>query len=195
MRVPHLPVPHLPMPQLPGPDDFAVGRRFDEAAEDALDLVRGHPVADRFAYAVSEAANFSAVWHVLAWLPVLRDRRAAPRAAAISLAMATESLVVNGWVKQFFRRGRPVHTDSRPHHLRVPLTSSFPSGHASSAVMAAALLGQDRRLRPVVYPLAVAVATSRAYVRIHHASDVVGGAVVGGLLAAVARRLVPRPRR
>ena len=37
------------------------------------------------------------------------------------------------------------------------------------------------------------VATSRAYVRIHHASDIVAGAAVGLALAAVARRLWPQP--
>src|SRR5690606_28626743 len=102
-----------------------------------------------------------------------------PRAIGTSLALGAESLLVNGWVKSHFRRGRPVATATRPHRLRTPRTTSFPSGHASAAMVAAAVIGRDRRLAPLVHPLAAVVATSRAYVRIHHASDVVGGLVIG----------------
>lgn len=177
---------------LPNPDDLAAVRAFDVAVDRALDALRGHPAADRLAYVASEAANFSLVWHVLAWAPVLRSRRALPRAVGTSLALGLESLLVNGWVKSHFRRSRPVETATRPHQLRTPRTTSFPSGHASSAVLAASLLGRDRRLAPVVYPLAALVAASRAYVRIHHASDVVGGVVIGAALARAARAVVPR---
>jgi undecaprenyl-diphosphatase len=60
-------------------------------------------------------------------------------------------------------------------------------------VFAAMLLADgDRRRRWLWYGLAALVATSRPYVRIHHASDVVGGVVVGRLLGTAARRLWPR---
>jgi membrane-associated phospholipid phosphatase len=38
--------------------------------------------------------------------------------------------------------------------------------------------------------MATVVGTSRAYVRIHHASDVVGGAAVGLTLGRIATRIV-----
>lgn len=177
---------------LPNPDDIPAVRAFDDAVDRALDHLRGHPAADRLAYLASEAANFSLVWHALAWLPVLRSRRALPRAVGTSLALGVESVLVNGWVKSHFRRSRPVDTSTRPHHLRVPRTTSFPSGHASSAVVAASLLGRDPLLAPIVHPLAAVVATSRAYVRVHHASDVLGGLVIGAVLGRIARAVVPR---
>jgi undecaprenyl-diphosphatase len=64
------------------------------------------------------------------------------------------------------------------------LTSSFPSGHASAAFFSAAILttATGRSLAPVWYSTAAIVATSRAYVRIHHPSDVIGGAAAGVLL-------------
>jgi undecaprenyl-diphosphatase len=49
-----------------------------------------------------------------------------------------------------------------------------------------------RRTAPVWFGLATVVGLSRAYVRIHHASDVVGGAAVGLVLGAVATRSVRR---
>ncbi len=79
--------------------------------------------------------------------------------------------------------------------LRTPLTSSFPSGHASSAFTAAGILSEhDPALRPVFYALAAVVATSRVHVQVHHASDVVVGAALGVVFARAATRLWPLPR-
>ena len=81
----------------------------------------------------------------------------------------------------------------RPLYLRRPITTAFPSGHASSAVVAVMLLGElgGRRWRGLLRLLAATVALSRIHVRIHHASDVAGGAVAGLVLGRMARRLWP----
>ena len=78
--------------------------------------------------------------------------------------------------------------------MRRPTTSSFPSGHASSAAFAATVLtGWDgRRTAPLWWALAIAVATSRAFVRIHHPSDVVAGMATGAVLGLGARRILRR---
>ena len=55
------------------------------------------------------------------------------------------------------------------------MTSSFPSGHATAAFCAATLLGGGAGW----YALAAAVAATRVYVRLHHASDVLAGAAFG----------------
>jgi undecaprenyl-diphosphatase len=74
------------------------------------------------------------------------------------------------------------------------MTSSFPSGHASAAAFAAtALIGWDGdRSAPLWGGIATTVAISRAYVRIHHASDVVAGAAVGAAMGLVARQVFKR---
>jgi undecaprenyl-diphosphatase len=77
----------------------------------------------------------------------------------------------------------------RPHYLRTPRSTSFPSGHASSAFTAAGILSEDDDLKPLYYAIAVVVASSRVYVKIHHASDVIAGAALGVVLARIARRL------
>ena len=75
--------------------------------------------------------------------------------------------------------------------VRRPTTSSFPSGHSSAAAFAAMMLAtwDGKRLGSVWYTVASIVGVSRAYVRIHHGSDVVGGFVVGTLLGVVGRRI------
>ena len=91
-------------------------------------------------------------------------------------------------------RRRPTTTGDDRLPVRRPSTSSFPSGHASSAVFAATVLtGWDRRaVIPLWWMIAAIVGTSRAYVRIHHASDVVAGALVGWVLGMIGRRIVKR---
>ena len=169
----------------PGPD------RFDRAVDAAFDRIRGNPVADAVMYGASAVGDHGIVWLALAALRAARehDRSEAVRVTAI---MAAESAIVNGGIKSLFRRVRPVADVPRPFHLRIPRTSSFPSGHATSAFCAAAVLSEGDRARPAYYALAAVVAASRVHVRIHHASDVVAGVAVGAVLGRLARRIWPR---
>ena len=79
--------------------------------------------------------------------------------------------------------------------LPTPDHGSFPSGHATSAVSAAMMLSEDDEWWPLYVVLAALVASSRIYVKIHHASDVAGGLAIGKQLerpAVVHRdRLMP----
>lgn len=167
--------------------------RFDDAVDRALDRLRGHPVADRVFYGLTEAANFSLLWYGVALVRAAVSPRYRRDVVRLAVCIGLESVIVNQGLKRLFRRSRPDRTDHvDPHGLRQPSTSSFPSGHASSAMFAASLLTDtDPRRRGLYYGLAALVSASRPYVRIHHASDVVGGAVVGWLLGRLARRLWP----
>jgi undecaprenyl-diphosphatase len=169
--------------------------RFDEAVDAAFDRLRGNPVADRTFYALSELGDFGLLWLLMGGVRGLTGDDEAEEFLRLVVTMGAESVIVNGVVKNLFRRERPVFQEARPHKLRIPLTTSFPSGHASSAMTAAMLLGEGRRTMPIYVGLGLAVAASRVYVRIHHASDVVGGLAVGFALGGVARKIWPGPRR
>ena len=169
--------------------------RFDRRVELLLGEVRGHPMADRLMYSLSALADFSLLWQLAAGVRTLPEPKGHRRFLAHAAGIAAESLVVNQGIKRLTGRGRPVHALVHPFPLRTPSTSSFPSGHASSAFMAARLLSDRSRLGPLWYATAGVVAASRVHVRIHHASDVVGGAVLGILLGEVAVRVAPLPAR
>ena len=168
--------------------------RFDDRVEARLARIRGNPVLDRVMYAASAVGEFSLVWHVLGLVLVLLPTRALHDSFRLSSILVCESILVNLVIKQVFRRTRPQWTaeEARPHKLRTPRSTSVPSGHASAAFTAAGVLssGGDH-LWPVYYLLAVVVASSRAYVRIHHASDVLAGAALGVVLALVANHVWP----
>ena len=164
---------------------------LDEAADAAWEILRGHAVLDRLFYTASTVGDFSVIWHGYNVVRLIVHPHQKDRFLRLAAGLAFESLVVNQVVKRAFRRGRPPDPEHRPHHLRQPSTSSFPSGHASAATFAAILLSERSRTGPLNALLAATVATSRVHVRIHHASDVVVGAAVGGVLALAWRRLWP----
>jgi len=162
---------------------------FDEQVDRACEKIRT-PALDAVMYRVSSVADHSLLWFTIGALQAARtdDLGFALRFAA---AMALESGLTNGPVKSQFRRTRPVHEIAEgplPYGMRRPITSSFPSGHATAAFTAAMLLADRRRLP--WFALAGVVAGSRVYVRMHHASDIVGGAAFGLALGGVLRRWV-----
>ena len=164
---------------------------LDDAVDEWFEQLRGNPAFDRLFYAASELGDHSLVWHLLATGRAAASLRAERSAARVVVALAVESGLVNGVVKSLFNRSRPIQVAERPLRLRIPRTSSFPSGHASSATMAAILLADKGKFGPFYATLAALVASSRIHVRIHHASDVAGGVVAGSALAAVVKKLAP----
>jgi undecaprenyl-diphosphatase len=191
--------PHAPREQavparevLPGGLRSRVAR-FDAVVDRQFDRIRGNPVADRIMYDASELADFSLLWHMIGVGRALVSTKREPEALRLAVVLAAESVLVNGVIKGLFRRSRPVVEQARPRRLRQPRSSSFPSGHASSGFTAAGLLAQQSRAWPAWYGLAALVASSRVHVKIHHASDVVGGVAVGLVLGRVARRAWPLP--
>lgn len=162
--------------------------RFDEAGDRVLEPIRNNRVLSALFGAASTIGDFSIIWHVIGLVRAIGSVDRLREAVYLSCALGVESLVVNQGVKRIFRRERPTASGDERFDIRTPSTSSFPSGHASSATCAAFLLvhfvGMPTGLLIVV--LALVVALSRVVVRIHHLSDIVGGVVVGALLGAVA---------
>ena len=165
--------------------------RFDQHVNERLERLR-RPALDRIFYPLSSAADHSLLWLILGTTRAFRhnDAKFAVRFAA---AMGFESALTNGPIKAVFDRARPlaaeVAPDPLPYGMHRPITSSFPSGHATAGFTAAMLLSRPGRRAPW-FLLAAVVASSRVYVRMHFASDVIGGAVVGLILGRLLRRWV-----
>ncbi|HUI50046.1 MAG TPA: phosphatase PAP2 family protein [Acidimicrobiia bacterium] len=160
---------------------------FDAAVDRGFDRIRS-PAVDRIAYRLSSAADHSLLWHSIGAARALFHGRDFEHAARFSLALGAESAITNGLLKSVFRRVRPVEYSELefPHGLRRPITSSFPSGHATAAFCAATMFGGG----PLWYGAAATVAATRVYVRLHHASDVLAGAAIGVALGLALRPVV-----
>jgi membrane-associated phospholipid phosphatase len=162
--------------------------RFDARADRAIERVRGHRATDALFQWASKAGDFSLVWHVVGAAYGLGIARDLGQTLLFSGLIGVESLVLNQGIKRLFQRERPTEHGDPRYPVRKPHTSSFPSGHASSACFAATLLTvwAAPAWAPVWFLIAAIVGFSRAFVRIHFASDVIAGALVGLALAQIA---------
>jgi len=172
-------------------------RAIDRAVDAAVSRAR-HPVVDAAFYPLSSAADHSLLWLALAGLREATGRARPGTAVRLAMVLGAESAVTNLAVKTVFGRLRPVlepaggpgSGGALPWGLRRPVTSAFPSGHASAGFTTAVFLSRCDP-GPPWYVLAGLVGFSRIYVRLHHTSDVVAGAVLGLAFGAAARRFAP----
>ena len=162
--------------------------RFDAAADRILEPLRINKASIALFGFASFVGDFSIAWHVIGFVRAIGSTDRLQQALALSIALGVESLIVNQGVKRMFRRERPTTSGDDRFDVRTPSTSSFPSGHASSATFAAIILisftGWPWGIAWV--GVAVVIALSRVVVRIHHLSDIVGGIITGAVLGAIA---------
>lgn len=161
---------------------------FDEAGDRVLEPLRNHRASNALFGFASKVGDFSVVWHIIGLLRAIGSVHRLQQALALSVALGVESLIVNQGVKRLFKRERPTTSGDHRFEVRTPSTSSFPSGHASSATFAAIVLTSFTGfpLAAVWLIIALVVALSRVVVRIHHLSDIVGGIVTGAILGGIA---------
>lgn len=146
-------------------------------------------MADALSYGASALGDHGLLWFVIGVVRGRspgRERTVAMKAIAWSGAVTP---VVNTAVKAIVGRGRPEPRDDDPRSVRIPRSTSFPSGHALAAWCAATMLAEGDPLGPAYYLAAGAVSVSRIHLRQHHASDVVAGATLGWLLGRIGRRV------
>jgi undecaprenyl-diphosphatase len=100
--------------------------------------------------------------------------------AAALLANAASHLVVQV-LKRLVARPRPCDAAGAPLALvDLPDPFSFPSGHAAAATaVAVTITWAHPAAGALTLPLATAVCASRMALRVHHASDVLAGALLG----------------
>lgn len=136
----------------------------------------------------SAVGDFGAIWHVIGVVGALNGALSWGQAVVLAALMGAESLLLNQGIKRLFRRTRPTVAGDDRFTVRRPLTSSFPSGHASSAFFAAVILSGwvDVGWTSTFFVFAVIIALSRVVVRIHHVSDILVGSVGGALLGTIA---------
>lgn len=162
--------------------------RFDARADQAIERVRGRRPTDALFQWASRVGDFSLIWHVIGISYGLGVAGDVGATVLFSGLIGVESLVLNQGIKRLFRRQRPTEHGDPRFPVRKPHTSSFPSGHASAACFAATLLTvwAPPIWAPLWFLVAAVVGFSRAFVRIHFASDVIAGALAGLTLALLA---------
>jgi membrane-associated phospholipid phosphatase len=166
--------------------DQAVYRAIAATPSPSLDFVLSR---------LSSAADHSKLWFAFAaalGLKPGRPRRAALLGvASIGIASATANLVGKG----LLRRARPDRAGGNVpagRKVRMPGSTSLPSGHSASAFAFATAVGDELPLAWLpLHALAAAVAYSRVHTGVHYPGDALTGSLMG-TGAAVAVRYAAR---
>ena len=146
------------------------------------------PALDRAMARLSHTADYSRLSMGAAAALAVTGGRRGRRAAVVGLAsVGVTAAVVNLGLKPLGRRARPDRAVERvpvARHVRMPTSTSFPSGHSATAFAFATGVGHV--LAPAGIPLhglAAFVAYSRVHTGVHYPGDVVAGALAGTVLA------------
>lgn len=141
------------------------------------------PALDEAMRRLSRSADRSRLWFGIAGVLALTGpagRRAAGRGI---LAIGATSAVVNLGIKTLSGRRRPDRSvagvpDAR--QVRMPSSTSFPSGHSAAAFAFATAISRDNPwLAIAIQFLAGGVAYSRVHTGVHYPGDTVAGALIG----------------
>ena len=136
---------------------------------------------------------------LLGWLIYWFGRRAWVLVPLLLAAVGLADSITSRLFKPFFARPRPCHSSTLAGLLRLPDGCGgmfgFLSSHAANSVALVVFLalvlpaGRFRTLKWGVAAWAALLSYSRIYLAAHYPSDVLGGALVGGLLAWLAATL------
>jgi membrane-associated phospholipid phosphatase len=144
---------------------------------------------------LSLSANYGVLWYVLCLVPWILGG-ADPLGKALYVAVPVTLAEMTGFmIKRFVGRARPPIADpTQPEQIPLPLSKSFPSSHASMAVVGTFTLGAlYPQWIPALVVLALVLMFSRAYLGVHYLGDVLGGLAYGLVWGAAWILLVPAP--
>ncbi len=152
-------------------------------------------VLDRVLPKLSVAANRSMLWLAIsAGLAVTRSKRTRRAALRGVASIGIGSVAANQVVKRLNSRLRPTEEIAVGRRLvQVPRSTSFPSGHATSAAaFATAVALEVPVLAAQAGLLAAAVGASRVVTGAHYPTDVVAGFALGSAAGLITLRWWPR---
>jgi undecaprenyl-diphosphatase len=159
---------------------------------DAFDWVVTHRVhgLNWLFEGLSWVAKLGIIWVVLALavgFVVARTVRSAVLLAVLTAVTVWAADSASFGLKDLFVRQRPFLHDAKADPLLTVHSTSFPAGHAATSFAGAVLLSYILPRAAFLFVLlAAAVGFSRVYVGVHYPTDVLAGALVGSVCAAVA---------
>jgi len=172
---------------------FKPAREVDDRVFDTVALWHSS-LLDRTMPELSIVATKSRLWMgIAALLAIFGGAKGRRTAIEGMVAIGVNSFVVNIPMKSAVRRKRPSDEVPEERRLAKPQSYSFPSGHTASAAAFSGVVGKAYpKLRFPINALAAMVGFSRVYTGVHFPGDVLGGWLVGKVVALVVNATASR---
>lgn len=148
------------------------------------------PFLDKFMVCITRIGNTGAIWLLIS-LALLVSPSNRKSALKIISTLFLTSILGEIIIKSLVGRLRPSKATPQEQLLiKKPKTYSFPSGHTASSFAAASMIGFEYPVFVLpAFFLAISIAFSRLYLKVHYPSDVLAGAFLGVTCSAVIRFL------
>ena len=146
---------------------------------------------------LTRAADYSRLWLATAAIMATAGGQRGRRAASSGLAsVGVTAAVVNLALKPLGGRRRPDRVAEQvplARQTRMPVSTSFPSGHSATAFAFATGVGHVLPTASIpLQGLAALVAYSRIHTGVHYPGDVLAGALSGTILARLTAHALDR---
>ena len=139
-----------------------------------------YPILDKIMSMASVMGNKGLVW-IAAALLLMVNRKTRFIGILTLAALLLATVMGEGLLKHLIQRPRP-YDDFPSINLLIAKSSaySFPSGHATSAFAAAAVLARYlKKYAAAFWALASLIAFSRLYLFMHYPTDIIAGILLG----------------
>lgn len=135
---------------------------------------------DRIMTMITLCGNWGGIWIVIS-LCLLGTEGCRIEGGLVIGALVLNTILGEGIIKNLIKRPRPFNNDESSKLLvSKPITYSFPSGHTSSAFAAVSMLIITNSVLSVyLMILAMLIAFSRLYLKLHYFSDIFSGIMLG----------------
>ncbi len=134
---------------------------------------------------ITTLGNGGAIWLILS-VGLLFSKKTRHIGILSLCALGMSFIINNVMLKNLIARGRPYDVIEGLNCLiQRPTDYSFPSGHTGSSFASGVVLflGLPKKYSVLFLVLAGLIGFSRLYVGVHYPSDVLGGAVIGTVIA------------
>lgn len=150
-----------------------------------IQAVFSNEFLDQFFITFSSFGDWGQIWIVLIII-LLINKKTRKLGALMAISLIAEFILNDHILKPFIARARPFEVYDVALILETPTSYAFPSGHTASsfAVVMVAVFKNYRYKVPLVL-LASLMAFSRLYLFVHWPTDILGGIVVGTLVAFI----------